>query len=330
MGRVGRMIGIFVLVIGIASAAGAFWMWGQYQQPGPLAAETVHIVPRGADIRTIAGGLTSAGIITSPLMFILGARIDQADGTLKAGEYRFPPGISAREVVALLKSGRTVVRRLTVPEGLTTAQIIGLIEETPGLEGKTGPPPLEGTLLPETYHFAHGDGRREVVARMADAMTKTLDELWASRAPDLPFTSPREAVILASIVEKETALPAERPRVAAVFINRLRAGMRLEADPTVIYAVTGGSGPLGRSLTRDDLKRPSPYNTYVSEGLPPGPIANPGRASLAAVLDPADTDELYFVADGSGGHAFARTLEQHERNVARWRRINKNAKKPKD
>ena len=330
MGRVGRIVGILVLVIAIAGGAGAFWIWTQYQQPGPLTDETVQIVPRGADIRKIAGGLTAAGIISSPLVFIVGARIDEADGSLKAGEYLFPPGISARDVVALLKSGRTVVRRLTVPEGLTTVQIIDLIEKTPGLEGDTGPPPEEGTLLPETYHLTHGDRRRDVVTRMADAMAKTLEGLWAKRAPDLPFDSPREALILASIVEKETALPAERPRVAAVFVNRLRKGMRLEADPTVVYAVSGGTGPLGRPLTRDDLKRPSPYNTYVSEGLPPGPIANPGRGSLSAVLDPADTDELFFVADGSGGHAFARTLEQHERNVARWRKINNRSKKPKN
>ncbi len=254
-------------------------------------------------------------------MFRLGARIQKVDSSLRAGEYAFPAAISAGDVVAMLSAGKTVVRRVTVPEGLTSAEVLALVAETPGLTGEVGTPPAEGTLLPETYHFSFGDTRADLIARMREAMTAELDTLWAARDAGLPLETPEEAVVLASIVEKETAVAAERRRVAAVFVNRLRKGMLLQSDPTTIYAVTGGAGPLDRPLTRKDLAIDSPYNTYVSPGLPPGPIANPGRASLAAALNPVDSNEYYFVADGTGGHAFARTLEEHERNVARWRKI---------
>jgi UPF0755 protein len=218
-----------------------------------------------------------------------------------------------------------VVRRLTVPEGLTSAQVIARLAEAPGLEGDAGPVPAEGTLLPATYPYTWGDSRAQMVRTMADAMRRTVRSLWATRAAGLPFETPEQAVILASIVEKETGIAGERPRIAGVFVNRLRQGMRLQADPTVAYGVGAAEGSLakgiGRALTRSDLRLAHPYNTYLVAGLPPGPIANPGRAAIAAVLQPAATDELFFVADGSGGHAFARTYDEHRANVARWRAV---------
>lgn len=321
MGRAGCAALVFALLIVAAGAGGLLWLSDQYRKPGPLTEETTVVVPKGAGVRAIAEHLAEAGVIASPLVFRLGARIEEAESMLRAGEYAFPAAISAKDVVALLRSGKTVVRRVTVPEGLTTAEVLALVAETPGLTGAVGPPPGEGTLLPETYHFSHGDTRADLIARMGDAMRTELDALWASRAPGLPLETREQAVVLASIIEKETAVAEERRRVAAVFVNRLRKGMLLQSDPTTIYALTGGQGPLDRPLTRKDLATASPYNTYVSPGLPPGPIANPGRAALAAALDPIESKELYFVADGTGGHAFARTLEQHQRNVAHWRKI---------
>jgi UPF0755 protein len=305
----------------LAAGGVSLWAYHVYTSPGPLQTEASVLVRPGASSEEIARQLAEAGVISEPFLFQMGVRLEGAGGALRAGEYAFPPHVSPHEVAQILKAGKTVVRRLTVPEGLTSKQIIALLEATQGLDGMAPAPPPEGTLLPETYHFSYGESREELLARMSAGMDKTLAELWPERAKDLPFNSTREAVILASIVEKESAVPQERPRIAGVFINRLRSGMPLQADPTVIYALTDGDGVLPRALTRADLQSSSPYNTYVSEGLPPGPIANPGRSAIEAVLNPAATDELYFVADGAGGHAFARTLEDHNRNVARWRQL---------
>lgn len=317
------LIAFFLLLMMVAAVVGGavFWGYRAYIGPGPLRDETAVVILPGSSTETIAARLTEAGVIDNPLVFRVGVRLEGSAAALRAGEYAFPPGVSLRQAAAILRSGKTVVRRLTVPEGLTSKQVVTLVEQTPGLFGDLPPTPAEGSLLPETYHFSYGDSRQEVLSRMGDAMTEALATLWKTRSEDLPLESPEEAVTLASIVEKESALPEERPRVAAVFINRLRRGMPLQADPTVIYAVTEGTGVLSRPLTQSDLDSPSPYNTYVNSGLPPGPIANPGREALRAVLQPADTQELYFVADGSGGHAFARTLQEHNRNVARWRRL---------
>ena len=245
---------------------------------------------------------------------------------LRAGEYAFAAHGSARDALRVLQTADPVVRKLTVPEGLMIAEIVPLIAAAEGLDGDV-PAVEEGTLLPETYHYRWGDTRTAMTARMQASMKVALDELWPARASDLPLANRHEAVILASIVEKETGLPEERARVAAVFINRLERGMKLQSNPTVAYALTDGARPLDRALLRNDLKLDHPYNIYVVRGLPPGPIANPGRASLEAVLNPVDTKDLYFVADGKGGHAFARTLAEHNRNVARWRkaqRVNRN------
>jgi peptidoglycan lytic transglycosylase G len=318
--------GVRIVVAGsvaaaLLAAAAAFYATDQYQRPGPLASAASVIVPKGADSPEIARMLKAANVISEPLIFRLGARLEGADGSLKAGEYRFAPGISMQQALAMLRRGETVIRRVTIPEGMTSQEVVSLVRETEGLDGEVAAMPVEGALLPETYSYSWGDQRSEMIKRMSTAMTVALDELWAGRAQGLPLASPRDAVILASIVEKETGVPEERPRVAAVFLNRLRLGMKLQADPTVNYAVHGKGTP-PRPLTLGDLQHPSPYNTYLIDALPPGPIANPGRASLLAVLRPAQTDELFFVADGSGGHAFARTIDEHNRNVIRWRKLN--------
>jgi UPF0755 protein len=290
-------------------------------RPGPAKDDVVVVLPRGAGLERITAMLDDAGVIDHPWLFRTAVRVLDRDRDLKAGEYAFPAGVAPRSVINMIASGQTVARRITVAEGLTVAEIFQLLEGTEGLEGALPPPPPEGSLLPETYFYALGDRRAEIVKRMQRAMQDALAELWPERARRLPFTTREEALTLASIVDKETAAADERDMVAAVFVNRLRRGMRLQADPTVIYGLTEGEGRLGRELTRRDWEHDSDYNTYRIAGLPPGPIANPGRAAIEAVLNPADVDYLYFVADGSGGHAFARTLDEHNRNVATWRRI---------
>jgi UPF0755 protein len=248
--------------------------------------------------------------------------IDPSPKPIKAGEYEIPAHISMQALVDLLQSGKVVQRRLTVPEGSTTAEVVEQVRKTEALAGEITLDLKEGDLLPETYFYSRDDTRDGLLSRMKEAMDKTLDEAWRKRAAGLPLVTRREALVLASIIEKETAIPAERPRVAAVYLNRLRRRMKLESDPTVIYGLTGGKGLLNRDLTRADLMSTSPYNTYMVTGLPPGPICNPGRASIVAATTPAPRDRsLYFVADGQGGHAFAANLLEHNRNVERWRQI---------
>jgi len=317
-------LAVFVLATLLVIAAAAS-LYDVYARPGPASVPTTVLVPKGATVSEIASTLERSRIVSSAAVFRIAARIGQEQGVLQAGEYAFPAAVRMGEVLATLRAGDVLVRRLTVPEGLTSRQVVALVQEAEGLDGEIVALPVEGALLPETYNYSRGDSRGDLIRRMSAAMTAVLDELWAARAPGLPLGSPRDALILASIVEKETALPEERPRVAAVFLNRLRSGMRLQADPTVAYAVHGGGGG---ALSLADLQSPSPYNTYAYEGLPPGPIANPGRASIGAVLRPARSDELYFVADGSGGHAFSRSLDEHQRNVARWRRVSEHTATP--
>ncbi len=319
MGR--AVVRAVVAVVVAAAAVAGVLMWGErkFTGPGPLTQPTTVIIERGTSQRGVAERLAEYGVIGAPLVFVIGVRFFGGGKSLRAGEYAFATGVSGREVLDKLTRGEVVARRLTVPEGLTTAQVVALLTETEGLIGEIEGTPPEDALLPETFHFSYGDSRSDVLRRMESAMGSVLDELWAGRASDLPFDRPAEALILASIVEKETGVATERARVAGVFINRLKRGMPLQSDPTVVYALTAGAGPLGRPLSRADLATDSPYNTYLHKGLPPGPIANPGRAAIAAVLHPEATDELFFVADGSGGHLFARTLAGHNRNVARRR-----------
>jgi peptidoglycan lytic transglycosylase G len=314
---------ILGLALGLLLIAGAAVWWGtqRYTAPGPLAKPVTVVIPKGAGRDAILRRLLAARVIEDPVVFRIALRLTGSAAKLKAGEYRFAARISIARVIERLIAGKTVLRSFIAIEGKTTFEILERLRATEGLEAGVTEPVGEGALLPETYSFVLGDKRNAVVARMRKAMTRTLDELWAKRVPGLPLKTKREALILASIVEKETGVSSERARVAAVFYNRMRKGMRLQTDPTVIYGITKGKGPLGRPLSKRDLNTRTPYNTYLIKGLPPGPISNPGRASIAAVLTPRKTDELFFVADGTGGHLFAKTLAEHNRNVRRWREL---------
>jgi UPF0755 protein len=288
---------------------------------GPLETTKRVVIPRGAGPATMAKVLHEEGIISYPLLFRVALMVDPEPKPIKAGEYEVPAHTSMQGLVDLLQSGKLVQRRLTVPEGMTTAEIVDLVRKADALSGDVTVDVKEGDLLPETYFYSRDDTRDGLLLRMKQAMEKTLDEAWRKRTPGLPLANRREALILASMVEKETAIPAERSKIAAVFLNRLRLKMKLESDPTIIYGLVGGKGSFGRELTRADLQSNSPYNTYVVSGLPPGPICNPGRASILAVTQPAHDRSLYFVADGQGGHVFARTVAEHNRNVERWKEI---------
>lgn len=313
----------------LLAALGIALVWAliSYAGPGPKAPKgqaTTVLLQRGSSLADIAGALDEAGVITSRVLFIVIAKVGGASRELKAGEYQFASTTSMRRVLDAVREGRVVRHQVTIPEGFTSQMAVEVLAAEPVLIGPVAAPP-EGAILPETYAFHRGEPRAEVLRRMREARERLLAELWAGRQPGLPIKTPEEAVTLASIVEKETALPTERPRIAAVFVNRLRQGMRLESDPTIIYGLTQGR-PLGRPILLSELKGETPYNTYVIDRLPPTPIANPGRASLEAVLNPPKTTELFFVADGTGGHVFASTFAEHQRNVAHWRRLQAQAK----
>ena len=315
-------LGLLSLAIaGLSLYLAVNWLDERFAAPGPFDEERIVLVPRGSGVATIAAQLQREGLIEEPLVFRLGVRRAGAQGDLKAGEFAIPAAASPQDIMQVLLEGKTVARRVTVPEGLTSREILALVEEADFLAGDLPEPPPQGSLLPETYHYQRGDTKQALVGRMQQAMDTALADLWPGRADGLPLQSPEEAVILASIVEKETGVGGERPLVASVFYNRLKRGMPLQSDPTVIFALTKGEKPLGRALTRQDWKVQDPYNTYQNAGLPPGPIANPNREALDAVLQPAESQFLYFVADGTGGHAFSKTLAEHNRNVAKWRRV---------
>jgi UPF0755 protein len=310
-----------ILVLGALAAASVWWAAAGFVQAGPLTASATIVFPPGDRFTGIADTLAEQGVIRHPFIFKVLVFARGESSRFKAGEYIFPPFVSAQEVAGMMAGGKTVVHHLTIPEGLMTSEILDIIRQTAALDGEITLDVKEGELLPETYNFSHGDKRNDIIARMRHAMQKTLNGTWAGRADGLPFTGPEQVLILASIVEKETGLPSERPHVAGVYINRLKLGMLLQADPTTAYAVTLGKYKLSRRLSLTDLQTDSPYNTYKSAGLPPGPIANPGRASLLATLHPMNTEDLYFVATGTGGHNFARTPAEHEENVRKYRAV---------
>jgi len=326
--KVGRFLAYAALLGLCAVLAAGLWFDRAFHAMRVMPENTMMFVEPGSGIAKIARDLEAQGFINDARVFQIGARYIAwrypKRGGLKAGEYLMPTVASTRDIIRILHMGKTFQRRLTVPEGLMAVEIIALINAADAMQGEIVTIPPEGSLLPETYHYTRGAHRSDIVARMQKSMNTALDELWEKRAEGLPIKTREEAVILAAIVEKETAIAAERPRVAGVFVNRLRMGMKLQTDPTVIYALTEGKTRLGRALLRRDLEEvDSPYNTYKYAGLPPGPIANPGYESLAAALNPEKHDFIYFVADGSGGHAFGKTLQEHNRNVQRWRQVRK-------
>jgi UPF0755 protein len=317
--RAGRATGA-ALVLLLAAAGLAAWT---YAGPGPAARDgasvTDVVLPKGARVGAIAETLQNAGVIRSKTVFVAAARLTGAARRLKAGEYEVASGASMARILSDIAAGKMVRRFVVIPEGWTSEMAAAVVRAQPLLAGDVATPP-EGSLLPDGYQIQRGEDRAALMQRMRAARDELLAQLWASRPADLPLKTPEEAVTLASIVEKETGLAAERPRIAAVFENRLKLGMKLESDPTVIYGVSQGR-PLGRGILASELASATPYNTYRIAGLPPTPIANPGRESLAAVLNPPKSDELYFVANGTGGHVFASTYAEHQANVAKWRAI---------
>lgn len=312
-----RRLGCFGLLAALAALALGFAVMRSWGGAGPSGRTITFQVADGATLTSTARDLEKAGAIGSASRFRLLARVFGSGEPIKAGEYRLPPHVSAANILKMLQGGRTLQRLVVVPEGWPAVLVQEALTKADGL---TGPAPLprEGSVLPDSYAFDRGDTRASVVARMTTAMDRYLASAWAKRRPGIAVTTPEQAIVLASIVEKETGKPAERRTVAAVYSNRLKRGMPLQADPTVIYPITKGR-PLGRRILLSELRAKNGYNTYAERGLPAGPIANPGRASIDAVLDPADSQALYFVADGSGGHVFANTLDEHNRNVAKWR-----------
>ena len=322
-----------LLFLGAIGFVGAVWYGKtQFEATGPLAKEETFVVPKGASFASIIPGLEQKKIIPQqgPLrVFLRGVRAAGKSSALKAGEFGFTPGMSMREVMMQLTEGRSIQYALTFPEGWTSLRIMERISADETLVGDPPPIPPEGSMLPNTYNFQRGTSRAELVQTLRDAQQKALRDVWDSRAPGLPLKSPQELVVLASIIERETGVAGERKHVASVFINRLRKGMKLQTDPTVIYGLWGGAGkPKDRGgLRRSELKKSTPYNTYIINGLPPGPIANPGIDSLRAAANPDQTDDIFFVADGTGGHVFAKTLAEHNANVKKWRAIEAERKK---
>ena len=316
----GNAVFTFILIAMIA--AGGVYLYGKQkiESPGPLQEDKIVNIPSRAGVTDIADILQREGVIDSNRWAFIGAVFAlKARSDLKPGEYLFPKSASLRDIIGTIVEGKVVQHAITIPEGLTSEQIVARLSENDILAGSVREIPREGTLLPETYKFPRGTPREQVIARMQQTQKRVLAEIWERRNPDSPIKTPEQLVTLASIVEKETGRSDERSRVAAVFVNRLRQKIKLQSDPTIIYGLVGGKGTLGRPIRRSEIQQPSPYNTYVVDGLPPGPIANPGRASLEAAANPARTRDLFFVADGSGGHAFSDSYDQHQKNVAKLR-----------
>jgi peptidoglycan lytic transglycosylase G len=317
---------IITILLFAMIGAGAVYYYGKQvlETPGPLAEEKIVNIPTRAGKRDIADVLNKEGVTdVNPWVFIASVFALKASADLKPGEYAFQKNASLRDVIATMVEGKVVQHAVTIPEGLTSEQIVGRLSDSDIFTGSVHEIPREGTLLPETYKFPRGTSRDQVIQRMQREQKRVVAEIWERRSPDVPVKTPDQLVTLASIVEKETGKPDERSRVAAVFVNRLKQKIKLQSDPTIIYGLVGGKGTLGRPIKRSEITQPSPYNTYVIDGLPPGPISNPGRASLEAAANPARTRDLYFVADGTGGHAFTETYDQHQKNVAKLRAMEK-------
>jgi len=316
------MLRFLAVLVVLAAIAGGAWFWEQqnWQAAGPSPSYKVVMVKPGDHVATISQNLQSAGVIANKNLFGIGLRLRSEQTELKAGEYGFPAHASMAEVTGILISGKSIEHKLTAAEGLTSQMIYDIVKKDPVLVDNAGAVPDEGTLLPETYLFTRGMTRAQMLNKMREAQKKLLAAQWPARIGNLPLKTPQEAIILASIVEKETGIPQERRHIAAVFENRLRIGMKLQSDPTIIYGITKGY-PIGRRIRQSEIDAQTPYNTYAIPGLPVGPICNPGKDAILAVLNPAASDDLYFVANGTGGHVFAATMAEHEKNVANWRKI---------
>jgi UPF0755 protein len=316
---------ITILLIGMLGT-GAVYYYGKktIESPGPLQQDKTVVIPSRAGMTDIADVLQREGVIDNNRWAFIGAVFAlKARSELKPGEYAFQKKASLRDVIGTIVEGKVVQHSVTLPEGLTSEQVVARLTDNELFSGTIREIPREGTILPETYKFPRGTTREQVIQRMQAAQKRLVADIWEHRSPDVPLKSPEQLVTLASIVEKETGKADERSRVAAVFVNRLQKKMKLQSDPTIIYGLVGGKGTLGRPIKRSEISQPSPYNTYVIDGLPPGPIANPGRASLEAAANPARTRDLFFVADGTGGHAFSESLDAHTKNVAKLRAVEK-------
>jgi UPF0755 protein len=315
----------FVIVLGAAIIViGSIWV---FQSQGPLQNDMIVSVKRGMGVQDIAQTLEVENVIINQYPFIIGAKLKNNGKPLQAGDYEITAGASMASILDKMQKGDVARRFFTIPEGRTSYEIVQILNDVDGLDGKVTDIPPEGSLLPETYDYTSDNTTTDKIARMQEAMNKTLDDAWQNRNKDLPFDTAEEALILASIVEKETGVAEEYAKVAGVVVNRLKIGMPLQTDPTVIYGITlgkhqnDGKGPLGRRLLTKDVRKDTPFNTYTRNGLPPTPICNPGKAAINATMNPATHDYLYFVADGTGGHAFGKTLAEHNANVAKWRKI---------
>jgi peptidoglycan lytic transglycosylase G len=314
----------FVFLLACLGAGIYYWVKVKFDQPGPLPTSAVFAIPKGEGGSAVADRLEKEGIIADRRVFMTGIlyfKYVKGQGSLKAGEYEFRKNATMRDVLDTLVEGKSIEHKVTLAEGLTSYQVVQRLMAHPELRGEIAEIPPEGSLLPDTYKFGSNDSRQDIIERMRAAQAKFLAKVWPTRDPDIVVTTPEEALILASIVEKETGRADERPRIASVFENRLRKKMRLQSDPTIIYGLVGGKGALDHPIQQEELDRDTAYNTYKINGLPPTPIANPGRAAIEAALRPAKTKDLYFVADGSGGHIFAPTLDEHNKNVIAWRKI---------
>ncbi len=324
----------FLLVLMLLAGGGAYAMKTAYEQAGPLDHSTVVVIPPGEGLTGIASRLQREGVITDSKVLLAGFYWDRMKSyftgakapALKAGEYEIRKNASMRQVIDTLVEGKAILMKVSIPEGLTSYQIVQLLKAQPDLNGELTEVPAEGTLLPDTYKFSRGTERKEIIARMQADAKRFVAKQWETRSSRVQFKTSDEALIMASLVEKETGKADERDRVAGVFLNRINKRMRLQSDPTIIYVVTHGHGALGRGITKSEIEDKNEYNTYQIEGMPPTPICNPGRAAIEAVLNPADTKDLFFVADGSGGHAFAASIQDHQKNVQRWRQVEREAK----